>query len=72
MAPTFVTNLRSNQDTPAALPMPADFIPLSTMVNIVRTRNAASIYPPLAATAIANGTLWTVYGLAVAVRRAGG
>lgn len=51
----------------AALPMPADFIPLSTMVNIVRSRNAASIYPPLAVTAIANGTMWTVYGLAVAV-----
>lgn len=42
------------------------FIPLSTMVNIVRSRNAASIYPPLAVTAIANGTMWTVYGLAVA------
>ncbi|EFJ47168.1 hypothetical protein VOLCADRAFT_121013 [Volvox carteri f. nagariensis] len=41
------------------------FVPLSTMVSIVRTRNAASIYPPLAATAIANGSMWTIYGLAV-------
>ncbi|GIL91613.1 hypothetical protein Vretimale_9627 [Volvox reticuliferus] len=40
-------------------------VPLSTMVTIVRTRNAASIYPPLAATAIANGSMWTVYGFAV-------
>ncbi|KAG2442223.1 hypothetical protein HYH02_009707 [Chlamydomonas schloesseri] len=41
------------------------FVPLSTMVHIVRTRNAASIYPPLAATAIANGLMWSVYGFAV-------
>ncbi|GLI67168.1 hypothetical protein VaNZ11_011381 [Volvox africanus] len=40
-------------------------VPLSTMVAIVRTRNAASIYLPLAATAIANGTMWTIYGFAV-------
>ncbi|KXZ54730.1 hypothetical protein GPECTOR_4g799 [Gonium pectorale] len=41
------------------------FVPLSTMVHIVRTRNAASIYPPLAGASIANGTLWLIYGLAV-------
>ncbi|KAG2434714.1 hypothetical protein HXX76_007604 [Chlamydomonas incerta] len=41
------------------------FVPLSTMVQIVRTRNAASIYPPLAVTAIANGLMWTIYGFAV-------
>ncbi|GFR50426.1 hypothetical protein Agub_g12645 [Astrephomene gubernaculifera] len=40
-------------------------VPLSTLVAIVRSRNAASIYPPLAATAIANGTMWAVYGLAI-------
>ncbi|GIL53460.1 hypothetical protein Vafri_9061 [Volvox africanus] len=40
-------------------------VPLSTMVAIVRTRNAASIYLPLAATAIANGSMWTIYGFAV-------
>ncbi|GLC34330.1 hypothetical protein PLESTB_000741500 [Pleodorina starrii] len=40
-------------------------VPLSTMVAIVRSRNAASIYAPLAATAIANGLLWSIYGFAV-------
>mmetsp|Transcript_13992 Transcript_13992/g.30254 ORF Transcript_13992/g.30254 Transcript_13992/m.30254 type:complete len:297 (-) Transcript_13992:751-1641(-) len=40
-------------------------IPLSTLLHIIRTRNAASIYLPLAATAILNGGLWTIYGLAV-------
>ncbi|PNH08837.1 Sugar transporter SWEET1 [Tetrabaena socialis] len=40
-------------------------VPLSTMLDIVRSRNAASIYPPLAAAAIANGTLWAVYGFAI-------
>ncbi|KAG2491922.1 hypothetical protein HYH03_009657 [Edaphochlamys debaryana] len=41
------------------------FVPLSTMVTIVRTRNAASIYPPLAVTAILNGTMWSIYGFEV-------
>ncbi|PNH08420.1 Bidirectional sugar transporter N3 [Tetrabaena socialis] len=40
-------------------------IPLSTLPDIVRSRNAASIYPPLAAAAIANGGLWTIYGFAL-------
>ncbi|PNW81052.1 hypothetical protein CHLRE_07g340700v5 [Chlamydomonas reinhardtii] len=41
------------------------FVPLSTMVQIVKTRNAASIYPPLAITAIANGLMWSIYGFAI-------
>ncbi|KAG2492536.1 hypothetical protein HYH03_009201 [Edaphochlamys debaryana] len=40
-------------------------IPLSTMFQILRTHNAASIYPPLAAAAVANGGLWTIYGFAI-------
>jgi hypothetical protein len=43
-------------------------VPLSTMVTIVRTRNAASIYPPLAVAVVANGSLWTVYGFGIGVR----
>ena len=38
-------------------------IPLSTMVKIVRTKDASSIYMPLAFAAALNGGLWTVYGL---------
>ena len=38
-------------------------IPLSTMVTIVRHKDASSIYLPLAATAILNGGMWTIYGL---------
>ncbi len=43
-------------------------MPLSTLVTIVRTRSAASIYPPLAVASIANGSLWTIYGFTVRVR----
>ena len=38
-------------------------IPLSTMVTIVRHKDASSIYLPLAAAAILNGGMWTIYGL---------
>ncbi|KAL6754877.1 hypothetical protein V8C86DRAFT_2689310 [Haematococcus lacustris] len=37
-------------------------MPLSSMLKVVRSRNAASIYLPLAAAAIANGTMWSLYG----------
>ena len=47
------------------------FVPLSTMVQIVKTRNAASIYPPLAITAIANGLMWSIYGFAIMVGEGG-
>ncbi|KXZ53835.1 hypothetical protein GPECTOR_6g753 [Gonium pectorale] len=40
-------------------------VPLATMADILRSRSAASIYPPLAAAAIANGGLWTIYGMAL-------
>ncbi|GIL83776.1 hypothetical protein Vretimale_10571 [Volvox reticuliferus] len=40
-------------------------VPLSSMYDIVRRKNAISIYPPLACGAIANGGLWTVYGFAL-------
>jgi hypothetical protein len=43
-------------------------IPLSTMWEIVKTKNAASIYPPLALASIANGVLWTIYGFDTKVR----
>lgn len=33
-------------------------VPLTSMVEVVKTRNAASIYAPLAIGAIANGTMW--------------
>ncbi len=32
------------------------------LVTIIRQKNAASIYVPLAVCAILNGTLWTIYG----------
>lgn len=38
-------------------------IPLSTMVEIVRQKDASSIYLPLAGAAILNGGMWTIYGL---------
>ena len=37
--------------------------PLSTMSEVIRTRNAVSIYAPLTATQVANCSMWTVYGL---------
>ncbi|GLI64298.1 hypothetical protein VaNZ11_007521 [Volvox africanus] len=40
-------------------------VPLSSMYDIIRRKNAISIYPPLAIGAIANGGLWTVYGFAL-------
>ncbi|GAX82506.1 hypothetical protein CEUSTIGMA_g9933.t1 [Chlamydomonas eustigma] len=40
-------------------------IPLSTMIQVVRHRDASSIYLPLAVASIVNGGAWTVYGLAV-------
>ncbi|GLC60826.1 hypothetical protein PLESTB_001680300 [Pleodorina starrii] len=40
-------------------------IPLSSMYDIIRRKNAISIYPPLALGAIANGSLWTIYGFAL-------
>ena len=40
-------------------------IPLSTFFYVIKNRDASSIYLPLAIAAIANGGLWTVYGLAV-------
>ena len=36
---------------------------LSTMVQIVRQRDASSIYLPLACAAVLNGGMWTIYGL---------
>lgn len=47
-------------------------IPLSTMVKIVRTKDASSIYMPLAFAAALNGGLWTVYGLVRLAGRGGG
>ena len=47
-------------------------IPLSTMVKIVRTKDASSIYMPLAFAAALNGGLWTVYGLVRLVGKWGG
>jgi solute carrier family 50 protein (sugar transporter) len=40
-------------------------IPLSTFYYVIKTRDASSIYLPLAIASIANGGLWTVYGLAI-------
>jgi len=37
--------------------------PLSTMWQIVKTRDASSIYAPMAMANIANGFCWTVYGI---------
>lgn len=39
--------------------------PLSSLVTVVRTRNAASIHLPLALTMALNGAAWLVYGLAI-------
>lgn len=41
-------------------------IPLSTMYDVIKSRDAASIFLPLAVAAIVNGGLWTTYGLAIA------
>ncbi|KAG1680394.1 hypothetical protein FOA52_015485 [Chlamydomonas sp. UWO 241] len=40
-------------------------IPLSTMLHIIRAREASSIYLPLAITAMVNGAMWMIYGFAV-------
>lgn len=39
--------------------------PLSTMGEVLATRNAASIYPPLTAMQVTNCAMWTVYGLGI-------
>ena len=39
--------------------------PLSTMGEVIRTGNAASIYAPLTATQCTNCLMWTCYGLAI-------
>jgi solute carrier family 50 (sugar transporter) len=39
--------------------------PLSTMGEVIRTGNAASIYAPLTATQVSNCLMWTCYGLAI-------
>jgi hypothetical protein len=36
--------------------------PLSTAYDIIKSRNSASIYPPLALTNLLNALLWTAYG----------
>ncbi|KAG1666014.1 hypothetical protein FOA52_010924 [Chlamydomonas sp. UWO 241] len=40
-------------------------IPLSSVLHIIRTRDASSIYLPLGVAAMVNGTMWTIYGLAI-------
>jgi solute carrier family 50 protein (sugar transporter) len=40
-------------------------VPLSTLRDIVRTRNASSLSLPLCLASLANACLWTVYGAAV-------
>ncbi|KAG2433185.1 hypothetical protein HYH02_012727 [Chlamydomonas schloesseri] len=40
-------------------------IPLSTMFEVIKKKNAISIYIPLAIGATANGCLWTAYGFAL-------
>jgi len=39
--------------------------PLSTMGEVIATRNSVSIYAPLTATQVTNCLMWTVYGLAI-------
>ena len=39
--------------------------PLSTMVDVVKTRNAASLTAPLSIMITLNGSFWTAYGIAV-------
>lgn len=41
--------------------------PLSSLWTVIRTRNATSLYAPLAVAAICNGSLWTIYGLVLGV-----
>jgi uncharacterized protein with PQ loop repeat len=38
---------------------------LSTMVHIIKTRNAASVHVGLAIATLLNGLLWAVYGFVV-------
>ncbi len=35
-------------------------MPLSSMIEVIKTRNAASIYIPLAIAGVLNGTMWCV------------
>lgn len=44
------------------------FIPLSSLWEVIKSKNAISIYIPLAIGATANGCLWTAYGFALKVR----
>jgi len=39
--------------------------PLTTMGDVIRTRNSASILVPLTMTTLLNASLWTAYGLAI-------
>ena len=39
--------------------------PLSTVYNVIRTRNASSLFWPLSTMNIINGTLWAAYGIAI-------
>jgi hypothetical protein len=39
--------------------------PLSALAEVFRTRSSASLYLPFAAMNVANGVLWTTYGLAL-------
>ena len=39
--------------------------PLSTIITVVKTKSAATLYWPIAVMQIANGGLWTGYGLAI-------
>ena len=37
--------------------------PLSTIAQVVQTKNSSSIDPPVVITALVNTTLWTIYGI---------
>ncbi|KAJ3043598.1 hypothetical protein HDV00_004699 [Rhizophlyctis rosea] len=39
--------------------------PLSTVYNVVKSRNSTSINLPLAVASVLNGTLWFMYGLTI-------
>ncbi|KAG1680967.1 hypothetical protein FOA52_009926 [Chlamydomonas sp. UWO 241] len=39
--------------------------PLSTMGEVIKTRNSGSILVPLTVTTLLNASLWTMYGLAI-------
>jgi solute carrier family 50 protein (sugar transporter) len=39
--------------------------PLSAVGQIIRTKDASPLYPPMVVMSLVNGLLWTVYGLAI-------